>query len=414
MIPQVGFLPASDPRVVGTVEAVQQELLQGGFVMRYIPDEDAADGLPPGEGAFLACSFWLVNDLAMIGRAKEAEELFERLLALRNDLGLFSEEYDPVHKRLIGNFPQAFTHLALISSARALSGAGLASRTRGETGRRERGAGRPSPPTGRQHEIRRGDQVAVVGEVGATLRRYAAGGVDVLDGFDAGERSTAGRGQVLAPWPNRLDGGGTSSRASEGRAALDEPELGNAIHGLVRWLPWRAVREGEEYVRWAASLHPQPAYPWRLELEVEYRLDEDGLRVTPRATNESATACPFGIGFHPYLTVAEPLVDPATLAVPAKGRLVCDERGLPQGDEAGRRNAVRLHRAAADRRHQAGHGVHGPGRRRERPGACRAPGRVGQEASPCGRDRSSRTSWSTRATRWRPRAGGDRGSPSSR
>jgi GH15 family glucan-1,4-alpha-glucosidase len=130
LIPQVGFLPPSDPRVVGTVEAVQQELLHGGFVMRYIPDDDAADGLPPGEGAFLACSFWLVNDLAMIGRTKEAEELFERLLALRNDLGLFSEEYDPVHKRLIGNFPQAFTHLALISSAKALSGA--ASRTRGE------------------------------------------------------------------------------------------------------------------------------------------------------------------------------------------------------------------------------------------------------------------------------------------
>jgi GH15 family glucan-1,4-alpha-glucosidase len=133
LIPQVGFLPPSDPRVVGTVEAVQQELLQGGFVMRYLPDKDAADGLPPGEGAFLACSFWLVNDLAMIGRAKEAEELFERLLALRNDLGLFSEEYDPVHKRLIGNFPQAFTHLALISSAKALSGAG-ASRTRREDG----------------------------------------------------------------------------------------------------------------------------------------------------------------------------------------------------------------------------------------------------------------------------------------
>jgi GH15 family glucan-1,4-alpha-glucosidase len=131
LIPQVGFLPASDPRVVGTVDAVRQELLQDGFVMRYIPDEKAADGLPPGEGAFLACSFWLVIDLAMIGRTKEAEELFERLLALRNDLGLFSEEYDPVNKRLIGNFPQAFTHLALISSAKALSGAGLASRTRG-------------------------------------------------------------------------------------------------------------------------------------------------------------------------------------------------------------------------------------------------------------------------------------------
>ncbi len=123
LIPQVGFLPPSDPRVVGTVDAVQRELVRDGFVMRYIPDEHAADGLPPGEGAFLACSFWLVNDLALIGRRREAHALFDRLLALRNDLGLFSEEYDPVHKRLIGNFPQAFTHLALISSALALSGA---------------------------------------------------------------------------------------------------------------------------------------------------------------------------------------------------------------------------------------------------------------------------------------------------
>ena len=122
LIPQVGFLPPSDPRVVGTVEAVQRELVRDGFVMRYIPDEHAADGLPPGEGAFLACSFWLVNDLALIGRRREAHALFDRLLSLRNDLGLFSEEYDPVRKRLIGNFPQAFTHLALISSALALSG----------------------------------------------------------------------------------------------------------------------------------------------------------------------------------------------------------------------------------------------------------------------------------------------------
>jgi GH15 family glucan-1,4-alpha-glucosidase len=127
LIPQVGFLPPSDPRVVGTVEAVQAELVKDGFVMRYIPDEDAADGLPPGEGAFLACSFWLVIDLAMLGRLDEARELFERLLSLRNDLGLFSEEYDQQHQRLIGNFPQAFTHLTLIAAAVALTEAEQAS-----------------------------------------------------------------------------------------------------------------------------------------------------------------------------------------------------------------------------------------------------------------------------------------------
>ena len=131
LIPQVGFLPPSDPRVVGTVDAVQRELVRDGFVMRYIPDEDAADGLPPGEGAFLACSFWLVIDLAMLGRVKEAQDLFERLLSLRNDLGLFSEEYDQKHGRLIGNFPQAFTHLTLIASAVALSEAAGGGTARG-------------------------------------------------------------------------------------------------------------------------------------------------------------------------------------------------------------------------------------------------------------------------------------------
>jgi GH15 family glucan-1,4-alpha-glucosidase len=121
LIPIMGFLPPDDPRSIGTVEAVQRELVKDGFVMRYIPDKDAADGLPPGEGAFLACSFWLVSDLALIGRNPEAEVLFERLLSLRNDLGLFSEEYDAEHGRLIGNTPQAFTHLTLIASALALS-----------------------------------------------------------------------------------------------------------------------------------------------------------------------------------------------------------------------------------------------------------------------------------------------------
>ena len=132
LIPQVGFLPATDPRVAGTVEAIQRELVHDGFVMRYIPDKDAADGLPPGEGAFLACSFWLVNDLAMLGRVEEAQALFDRLLSLRNDLGLFSEEYDQEHQRLIGNFPQAFTHLTLIASAVALTEAAGA---RGSTAR---------------------------------------------------------------------------------------------------------------------------------------------------------------------------------------------------------------------------------------------------------------------------------------
>jgi GH15 family glucan-1,4-alpha-glucosidase len=119
MIPKVGFLPADDPRVAGTVDAIQRELMHDGFVLRY-PTDDGSDGLPPGEGAFLPCSFWLVDCLAMLGRRREATELFDRLAGLANDVGLLAEEYDPVGKRLVGNFPQAFTHVALVSSARLL------------------------------------------------------------------------------------------------------------------------------------------------------------------------------------------------------------------------------------------------------------------------------------------------------
>jgi len=130
LIPRVGFLPPGDPRVAGTVEAVMRGLCRDGLVLRYLPDERAADGLPPGEGAFLPCSFWLVDDLALLGRHEEARDLFERLLGLANDVGLLAEEYDTEARRLVGNFPQAFSHLALVSSARALGDAGVAEKAR--------------------------------------------------------------------------------------------------------------------------------------------------------------------------------------------------------------------------------------------------------------------------------------------
>ncbi|HEU4422268.1 MAG TPA: glycoside hydrolase family 15 protein [Pilimelia sp.] len=121
MVPLVGFLPATDERVRGTVAAVEGELLQDGFVQRYTQPPVGVDGLPPGEGAFLACSFWLADNYALMGRRDEACELFERLLALRNDVGLLAEEYDPKAGRLVGNFPQAFSHVPLIDTARNLS-----------------------------------------------------------------------------------------------------------------------------------------------------------------------------------------------------------------------------------------------------------------------------------------------------
>ena len=192
--------------------------------------------------------------------------------------------------------------------------------------------GRAPPPSGEQHEIRHGDQAAVVTEVGATLRSYSAGGHEVLDGFAVDDPSSAGRGQVLAPWPNRLDGGRYTFGGRRGSAAIDEPELGNAIHGLVRWLPWRIGSRSEDAVALECVLYPQPAYPWRLELRVEYGLGADGLTVTTRATNASAETAPFGIGFHPYLTLGIP-VDDARLTIPASGRILTDERALPVGEE---------------------------------------------------------------------------------
>ncbi len=116
LIPALGFLPAEDPRVHGTIAAIERKLLVDGLVLRYDSGE-TEDGLPPGEGAFLACSFWLVDAYALTGRVEEARRMFERLVGLANDVGLLSEEYDPRAKRLVGNFPQAFSHLALVNSA---------------------------------------------------------------------------------------------------------------------------------------------------------------------------------------------------------------------------------------------------------------------------------------------------------
>jgi GH15 family glucan-1,4-alpha-glucosidase len=123
MIPLVGFLPPDDERVRGTVEAIERELCEDGFVARYSLHEESAavDGLPPGEGAFLPCTFWLADNLHLIGRGDEARGVFERLLGIRNDLGLLSEEYDAESNRLVGNFPQAFTHVGLVNTAHNLS-----------------------------------------------------------------------------------------------------------------------------------------------------------------------------------------------------------------------------------------------------------------------------------------------------
>jgi GH15 family glucan-1,4-alpha-glucosidase len=123
LLPLVGFLPPDDPRIVGTVRAIEQNLMRDGFVERYTPHE-SVDGLPKGEGAFLACSFWLADNYVLQGRHDDATELFERLLGCANDVGLLAEEWDPVARRQLGNFPQAFSHVSLVNTAKNVEAGG--------------------------------------------------------------------------------------------------------------------------------------------------------------------------------------------------------------------------------------------------------------------------------------------------
>jgi aldose 1-epimerase len=186
-------------------------------------------------------------------------------------------------------------------------------------------------PSGQQVEIRHGDQSAVVVETGGGVRRYDVGGVAVLDGYDVDEMVTAARGQPLLPWPNRLH---TGRYTWDGRAhvvPLDEPEQGNALHGLTRWRRWHAADVGGSSVTMSLLLLPQPAYPFALDLAVSYALDDHGLTVTTTATNVGRAAAPYGCGAHPYITVGTELVDDAVLQVPADTFLPTDDAQVPTG-----------------------------------------------------------------------------------
>ena len=187
----------------------------------------------------------------------------------------------------------------------------------------------PAPPSGEQIEIASGDQQAVLTEVGAGLRTYSAGSRDVLDGYAVGEMAPSGRGQLLIPWPNRIRDGVYRLDGREHRLLLNEPERGNAIHGLVRWSTWTVADRAADRVVLEHVLHAQPGYPFTLELRVEYALSDDGLSVRTTATNVGAESCPYGAGSHPYLAVAD--VDEAVLRLPAGTVLESDERGIPVG-----------------------------------------------------------------------------------
>jgi galactose mutarotase-like enzyme len=183
--------------------------------------------------------------------------------------------------------------------------------------------------TGDQWVIGHGHQRAVITEVGATLRSFTVEDLPVVEGFGPTEWSHGGRGQVLAPWPNRLGDGTYSFHGVEAQVPLNEPARGTAIHGLVRWLPWRMVGRAQNRVSMACELRPSPAYPFALALTIEYRLGRDGLIVVTEAENIGDADLPFGLGFHPYLTVGTPTVDQVRLTVPAERRLLTDQRGLP-------------------------------------------------------------------------------------
>jgi aldose 1-epimerase len=188
-------------------------------------------------------------------------------------------------------------------------------------------------PSGEQIEIRAGAHRVVVVEVGAGLRSYTVGDREVLDGYGEEEPATAGRGQVLIPWPSRLQDGAYEFDGHRQQLPLTEPEAGNAIHGLVRWVAWSAADGEADRVVMRHTLHPQPGYPFSLALGIEYSLSDAGLRVTTTATNIGSEACPYGTGAHPYLTVGTKTVDTAVLRAPGRTILQADERGLPVSAE---------------------------------------------------------------------------------
>jgi aldose 1-epimerase len=185
-------------------------------------------------------------------------------------------------------------------------------------------------PSGEQYPITSGDQEAVVVEVGGGLRTYSVDGQPVLDGYGVDEMATGGRGQLLLPWPNRIQDGKYAFAGADLQLPLTEPGRHNASHGLVRWSNWRPSAHEADRVVMELTLRPQPGYPFSLGLSVEYRLGPGGLSVATTATNLGDRPCPYGAGAHPYLTVGTDYVDEALLAVPASTYLWTDEQGIPQ------------------------------------------------------------------------------------
>lgn len=186
-------------------------------------------------------------------------------------------------------------------------------------------------PTGRQLELRRGDVHAVVTEVGATLRVLEVGGLSVLQGFPADGLPDASRGQVLIPFPNRLDRGRYAFHGRSLELPLDEPDRTNAVHGLVRWVNWAPLSHTPSRLVMGVVLHAREGYPFVLSLRVAYTLTPSGLRVRQSVRNLGSAPAPYGAGFHPYLTVGEPTIDKCLLELPARTSFLVNARLIPTG-----------------------------------------------------------------------------------
>jgi aldose 1-epimerase len=191
------------------------------------------------------------------------------------------------------------------------------------------------PLTGQQYQIGAGPYRAAVTELGAGLRELLYHEQPVIAGYEADELPPAGAGQLLAPWPNRVDGGRYTFGGTEFQLALTEPAHANAIHGLTRWTAWTLVRYDTHAVLLRSVPHGYQGYPFCLEIDAEYRLHpETGLHVAITATNLGSHAAPYGTGSHPYLTAGSPSVDNCELTLPAASWLPLDERGIPSGPAA--------------------------------------------------------------------------------
>jgi len=189
-----------------------------------------------------------------------------------------------------------------------------------------------APPSGEQFEIVHGEQRATIVEVGGGIRTYTHGAREVLEPYAAEKMCDGAHGAVLMPWPNRIGDGSYAFDGRPNQLALSEPDKQNAIHGLLRWVPWRALERSPERVVMGARLHPHPGYPFDLEVAVEYSLGEDGLTVTHRAHNVGATALPYGSGQHPYLSPGSGTIDACRFELPAEIVILTDpERQLPCG-----------------------------------------------------------------------------------